>query len=30
MGDTEYITYSTPENEQKYQDIWTKFKLSLQ
>lgn len=29
MDDTEYIVYSTPEDEQKFQDIWTSFKLSL-
>ena len=29
MGDLEYIMNLPPEDEQKFQDIWTKFKLSL-
>jgi len=29
MNDAEFVLNLSPENEQKFQDIWTTFKLSL-
>ena len=29
IGDAEYVMNLSTEDEQKFQDIWTKFKLSL-
>ena len=29
MDDAEFVLNLSPENEQKFQDIWTTFKLSL-
>ena len=29
ISDAEYVLNLSPEDEQKFQDIWTSFKLSL-